>query len=33
MGWGDDLMWLGEASKVHEENPNVKISSDGKYSI
>jgi ADP-heptose:LPS heptosyltransferase len=29
MGLGDDLMWLGEAAKVHEQNPDAVIT-DGR---
>lgn len=25
MGWGDDMMWLGEASKIHQKNPDAVI--------
>lgn len=25
MGWGDDMMWLGEASKLHQKEPDVVI--------
>lgn len=33
MGWGDDLMWLGEASKVHENNPDAVIIPDQSHSV
>jgi len=32
MGWGDDLMWLGEAEKVHKENPDALIHAGTKKS-
>lgn len=32
MGWGDDLMWLGEANKVHEDNPDAVIHDGREYS-
>ena len=32
MGLGDDLMWLGEASKVHEKNPDAVIHDGREYS-
>lgn len=25
MGWGDDLMWLGEANEIHKEHPDAVI--------
>lgn len=33
MGWGDDLMWLGEANKVHQENPDAVIHDGREYSV
>jgi ADP-heptose:LPS heptosyltransferase len=32
MGWGDDLMWLGEASKVREKEPDAVIHDGREYS-
>lgn len=33
MGWGDDLMWLGEARKVWEKNPTSVVHANRKKSI
>ena len=32
MGWGDDLMWLGEANEVHKKNPDAVITDGEKKS-
>lgn len=32
MGWGDDLMWMGEASKVHAQHPDAILHDDTAYS-
>ena len=32
MGWGDDLMWLGEANEVHKANPDAVITDGEKMS-
>jgi ADP-heptose:LPS heptosyltransferase len=32
MGWGDDLMWLGEAEQIHKENPDAVIHDGREYS-
>ena len=32
MGLGDDLMWLGEAAKVHDKNPDAVIHDGREYS-
>jgi len=33
MGWGDDLMWLGEAEQLHKDNPDAVIHDGREYSI
>ncbi len=33
MGLGDDMMWLGEAAEVHEQNPDAVIHDGREYSI
>ena len=32
MGWGDDLMWMGEASKVHADHPEAILHDGTAYS-
>lgn len=33
MGWGDDMMWLGEANEEHLKNPDALIFTDQPYSV